>query len=544
MESSPKQPKQMKTEPQSVSTAGHRLKESVFAPKEPTISSVGEFLLPYLLGAMQACWIAAILIGLVSAGLFVTSAALIPLWAPFILILGSLFLFHYLGIRTQKNTNGDSANGLKVVLPETSLFLILVGVASLFFIWLNLYSQRAFIFDPKWMLLLFDDVLLLNGYFYEAVCIIGLTFLLGWMGIRLINRNVEPSDVFRTLWLGLGVFIVVIVLRTGQARAGAIVHNDLFLLLLIPLFLFLSLMAHALARVVFIRKSHPAGLRGSIVAQERAIILLVGLLGLAFLIFAVLIGGTFNSVLLTDLEHILAIFGVVYNWLVGVLAAIIVIVVIPIFWLLSFLHPSTSNHLPKVNRFHPPQSPANPAMSAMQEAFAHAIIPILSIILPILFIGIMVLLIRWTLLRRTRVGKRANRRNQDVHESLWSWSLFWTQLRSLIRALFARFRHGNMTTEDGVVKIEEIKGEPAVRSIREIYRAILQKATRHGYPRRRFETPYEFKQRLDEKVPLTEPQLELITEAYSLTRYGGEAPDEAELAQIRSHWIELDRKWT
>lgn len=180
----------------------------------------------------------------------------------------------------------------------------------------------------------------------------------------------------------------------------------------------------------------------------------------------------------------------------------------------------------------------------MQEAFAHAIIPILSIILPILFIGLMVLLIRWTLLRRTRVLKRANRRNQDVHESLWSWSLFWTQLRSLIRAMFARFRHGNMTTEDGVVKIEEIKGEPAVRSIREIYRAILQKATRHGYPRRRFETPYEFKQRLDEKVPLTEPQLELITEAYSLTRYGGEAPDEAELAQIRSHWIELDRKWT
>ncbi len=101
-----------------------------------------------------------------------------------------------------------------------------------------------------------------------------------------------------------------------------------------------------------------------------------------------------------------------------------------------------------------------------------------------------------------------------------------------------------LTTEDGVVKMEEIKGEPAARSIREIYRAFLKKAARHGYPRRRFETPYEFKQRLDEKVPLTEPQLEMITEAYAFTRYGGDVPDEAQLAQIRSNWVELDRKWT
>jgi len=180
----------------------------------------------------------------------------------------------------------------------------------------------------------------------------------------------------------------------------------------------------------------------------------------------------------------------------------------------------------------------------MQEAFAHAIIPILSIVLPILFVALMVLLIRWTLHQRPRVRKRVNRRNQDVHESLWSWSLFWMQLRSIIQALFARFIHRDLTTEDGVVKIEEIKGEPAARSIREIYRAFLQKATSHGYPRRRFETPYELKQRLDEKVPLIEPQLELITEAYAFTRYGGEVPDEAQLAQIRTNWIELERKWT
>jgi hypothetical protein len=118
------------------------------------------------------------------------------------------------------------------------------------------------------------------------------------------------------------------------------------------------------------------------------------------------------------------------------------------------------------------------------------------------------------------------------------------QLRSIVHALIARFMHRDMQTEDGVVKSEEIKGEPAARNVREIYRAFLKKAARHGYPRKRFETPYEFKQRLDEKVPLTEPQLEMITDSYAVTRYGGDVPDEAQLAQIRTHWVELDQKWT
>ncbi|MGZ3628964.1 MAG: DUF4129 domain-containing protein [Ktedonobacteraceae bacterium] len=543
MEFLPKQPKHIKADPPDyLATDTHQRMKSVIAPEDPSISSIGELLLPYLLGSMQACWIVAILIGLSSSGLFQSSATLIPLLAPFILILGALFLFHYLGMRAPNDTIGKQPGCVKINLSETSIFIIVFTIASLCFIWLNIYAQRVFIFDPKWVLLLFNDILFLNGNFYEAICILGLTFLLGWMGIRLINRNVEPSDVFRALCVGLSVFVVVIILRAGQARQGAVIHDDLSLLLLIPLFLLLSLMAHALARVVFIRKSHPTGLQGSIVAQERAIILMIGVLGLVFLLGALFIGGTTNSLLLANFDHIVAVIGVMYNWLVEIVAAIIVIIVIPIFWLISFLHPST--RLPKVTIFHAPKSVANPSITTMQEAFAHTIIPILSIVLPILFVALMVLLIRWTLRRRSRVRKRVSRRNLDVHESLWSWSLFWLQLRSLMLVLFARFMHRSTTAEDGVVKLEEIKGEPATRSMREIYRALLRKATRYGYPRKGFETPFELKQRIDEKVPLTEPHLELITEAYVFTRYSGEVPDEAQLAQIRENWAELDRKWT
>ena len=545
MESLPKQPKQIKAEPPGLQKAAvQRLKESIGVPEDSSISSIGEVLLPYLLGAMQACWMTAILIALASTGLFVTSSVLIPLWAPFVLILGSLLLFHYLGIRTEHTTVGenDTARRKQIDVSETSLFIILVAVASLFFIWLSLYSQKAFLFDPRWLPFFFSNILFLNGYFYESICIVGITGLLCWMGIRLINRNIEPSDVFRAFFVGLGIFIVVIIFRTGQASAGAVMHDDFIMLLLIPLFLILSLMTHALARVVFIRKSHPAGLQGSIVAQERAIMLMIGSLGLLLLLFTLLIGTTTNSVLFANLEHILTVLGMIYNWLVDIVAAIIVILVIPIFWLILLIHPTT--HFGTLTRFRSAKPAPNPALDSMQEAFTHAVIPILSIILPVLFAVLLILLVRWTLRRRRRVRKRVNRRSLDVHESLWSWSLFWLQFRSFMLALFARFTHREMTAEEGVVKIETMQGSPSVRSIREIYRAFLQKAARHGYPRRKFETPYELRQRVDEKVPLAEPQLELITETYTTVRYSGEDPDDAQLVQISAQWQELDRKWT
>ncbi|HEY3993116.1 MAG TPA: DUF4129 domain-containing protein, partial [Ktedonobacteraceae bacterium] len=78
----------------------------------------------------------------------------------------------------------------------------------------------------------------------------------------------------------------------------------------------------------------------------------------------------------------------------------------------------------------------------------------------------------------------------------------------------------------------------------EIYRALLKKAASIGYVRRRNETPHEFQQRLNRLHPSSnEPQLGSITEAYTLTRYGGNAPSEFDLASTRRSWDELKQKW-
>ncbi|MDQ6659498.1 MAG: DUF4129 domain-containing protein, partial [Chloroflexota bacterium] len=84
---------------------------------------------------------------------------------------------------------------------------------------------------------------------------------------------------------------------------------------------------------------------------------------------------------------------------------------------------------------------------------------------------------------------------------------------------------------------------PPIYTIRQVYRALLHKAERNGYPRKQDETPYEFGERLSQHLTFTEPQLSAITEAYTLARYGNNMPSENEVTRIHTLWVELEQKW-
>src|SRR5258708_6185501 len=492
MDSSPKQPEKKREERQGVLIASRWLREQIFAPREePTISSLGEFLLPILLGIMESCWLAAILLGLANTNLFGSTEPLIPLSAPFIFIVGTILLFYYLGRRTHpllplhcveragvrpkrassqaveragvrpkrassqaveragvrpKRASSQEKEGIRFVPPDTFLFIIVTAILSLFFVWLGVYSQTAFIFNPKWLLSLLNDVLFLNLHFYESVIIIGLSFLFGWRGIRLFNRDIEPSNVFRTLCLGLGVIIVVILLRAGRVSAGVVFHDDAILLFLIPFFLFVSLATHALSRVAFIRHSPPAGLQGNIRVQERAIIMVIASLGLIFLLVAILVSSTINPSFIQALAPVGAAIARAYDWLVGIVADLAVIIATPFFWLL-YLFTRLFPPKPKSNtsQGQPPKPPKLPGHPVPEAA---APVPFVKIILPVLLLLLIFFLIWWALRRRRQVRGKGPQQKEDLHESLWSWSLFWSQLRAMLRSLFARLFPPAATAED------------------------------------------------------------------------------------------------
>jgi Domain of unknown function (DUF4129) len=499
--------------------------------------SWGEHLLPYLFIGMETCWIAAVLVGLASINFFQSHEPLIPLWSPFLLMAGSCWLSVYLE-RRELSSNPTSVEGDEhkpSVVSGSRLVFAFVAGATLFTIWSSVYAPYALIVDPRWLLALLNDLLLLDGTAYRVLLIIILSVYFCWRGVRISHRVIEPGNIVMTLRVGLGVIIMVILVRAGANANDA---RGSTLLLLVLLFLSLMLISHAIAQALFIRRSSPTGLQGSIAAQERALLMVVGVVCFFLSLVALAIGAFASPTTLAEIHQAMRPIGLAYDWLVSAIAYVIIFLLTPIFWLISQLH--LKMQLPRIRPlqngnlqgYHKPA----PAPEALLVTIA-----ILKIALPLLIIGLLLLLIRFALRRRRVVLTR--RQEGDVHESLWSWALFWTQFRALLRALWRRFFPRRTTTEEKALASGLISGEPTVRSIREIYRALLLWAASRGYPRKRHETPYEFQDRLNEHLPQSEPELGLVTEAYAATRYGEVVPNEGEVMSIKQTWQHLQKKF-
>ena len=547
MNSSPRQPDKS-TDPtkqqETLKEAAERRRQQLLSMATTQLSATpswGEHLLPIVLAAMETCWVGAIFIGLAGIGLFLSHDPILPLWTPFVLIAGSHWLANYLERRDASRTLASEQNDpTRTVTPGTSLMIALIAVVALFVIWLRLYAQTWFVFDPRWLLSLLNDILLLDANAYLVVTILGLCIYFCWRGIRLARREIEPAHVLNVLRLGLVIMVVVVLVRAGQESAGMVFHDQPILFLLVPLFLILSLAAHALARTAYVRRSHPIGLEGNVATQERSLILIIGIFGLVIVLVTLSVGSFAAPSFLKEIQGPL---GVAYDWFVNLIAYAIVLLVTPLFWLFSWLEANRPArlppiHLPKghVGRF------TNPKPATALDTFFVFLIPILKVVLPIAVILLMFLLIRWAL-RRRRVQLVAKRQEEEVRESLWSWSLFWAQLKAFLRALFGRFFSRRPAEKQDQAALEMIEGGPTARSVREIYRMLLKRAAGRGYARKKDETPYEFEQRLNEKTPLAEPRLEVITEVYTTTRYGGFEPDESDVARVRGAWAEIEQKW-
>lgn len=537
--------KKMATEP-SVKPTGDDVKKKL---QQITMSlddgqeapSIGMLLIPFLFAALEACWIDAIFLGLATLGLFQLHSPLMPLWAPFLVIAGSQWLYNWLVVRAAQTHEGTDELSDFSIAPW---FVPLLSIVALFTIWLSIYMPTAFVLDPRWLLTMLSDMLSLNVQAYHAISIIALCAYFCWRGIRLSGREYEPSQIFATLRLGIGIILAVIVIRAASASGGVVLPDEVTLLLLIPIFLFLSLSAHALARINFVRHAHQLDTETSINAQERSVLFIISLLGVVLFVASWIADTVGNPALLAQTLQMFQWVSAVYNWLVSAFGVLAVIVTAPLFWLLTWYESLFPPHLPPVSSNpsrHGRTGLTNPAHLSPMPPF---IIPFVKVLLPILLLLAAFFLLRWVLRKRRRTRIKARKRVAEIHESVWSWRLFLAQLRGLLLALWRRFFPLRATVEEEQTVLDDRKAAPAVRSIRELYRAMLKRAAGRGYSRLRIETPYEFQQRLDGRTPLANPHIAPITDAYTAIRYGAIVPDEAEVARLRHAWGELERQWS
>ena len=124
-------------------------------------------------------------------------------------------------------------------------------------------------------------------------------------------------------------------------------------------------------------------------------------------------------------------------------------------------------------------------------------------------------------LRRTQ--KTVRRESLEERESLGSWGLLWSQLKSWLARLLRR----NSASAPAVAAPEDdlaaLRGDPELSgalSVRQIYAHLQSLAARAGYPRSPQQTPIEYLSLLSAAMPDLQVELRDITASYLEVRYG------------------------
>jgi hypothetical protein len=165
-------------------------------------------------------------------------------------MVGSAWLVNYLERRELAAGDVQSVAGKRKATAGSSLFIWLLAIVALVSIWSSIYAASAWLIDPRWLLTMLGDLLLLAPRAYHVLGIIALSVYFCWRGLALARRIIEPGAVLNRLRIGVGVFVLVIVVRAG---AGDQFYGELPLLFLLPCFVALALIAHALAKAIFVR---------------------------------------------------------------------------------------------------------------------------------------------------------------------------------------------------------------------------------------------------------------------------------------------------
>jgi hypothetical protein len=477
-----------------------------------------EHLLPVLFACTEASWTAALLIGLARIHFLGQDNPLLPLWAPFLIISIMSWLSFFL-----KYPHVQSYRQI----PQRMQSLCIMGIQvllTLLVIWDTLFAASIPLWNFYWLLTLLQDIVQLNTQAFYMLGIILLCYYFFYRGTTIASRTPEPGQITRTMQLGGLIFLGVISVQT--ATGG----QDIQLLLLIPLFLCFALFTRSLAYMLFVRQQHLMGQSRRNTIQDRLLIITVAPICLLLLCIAFVLGIVADPNFLSKIQILLTPLGWLYDALVTVIAILATVLLTPFFYLFKSSNLQSSSFQLPISPFknRPPGKvqPISPTMIS----FAN----ILTVVIIIAMIVAIILLVRFAL-RKYR--KRQQSTVEDQHESLWSWSLFWAQVKRSWLSLWQRiFRH-SPALELPLEKQTEEGEQEDPDNIRAIYRAFLQWAAGHGYIRQRAETPYEFQRRLAQPpMQNKEPEIQNVTAIYTTARYSQEPLAESDVIRMLQSW--------
>ena len=463
--------------------------------------SLSEQFFPFVLAALEACLIDILCVWLANLGFLGSNELLFPLWLPYLVLASACWVTHYPTRRVAQAFPALRQDAERFFAPPYIPLLILIVVLEvLFVICSNLYSS---FFWNSFLQTTYMAVTALNiGRVLALLIALG---LLGWRGLHLANTVIDSSQITRILRIGLAGIALFVIARAAQEFffPTVITHTDVSFFFLAVLLGCLSVFAYSLTQRAYLFHFHATGILNSFRYQEYLYLSALA----SFWLFALVVLWS----IIYFFNHQLAVGTITYPPDPGLY---------PTSW-------KSVESKPKQQL----SSGADQAQVAIVSWFKILVL----VVLVVCLIVLVVIIIRRL---RTRIQDE-----NEKHESLWSWTLFWHQLRAVVTSFFTRLSPSTRkqpTEERGEFVT---RSEPGVHTIRQLYTSLLRYASRKGLARTRTETPSEFRSRLNQHLSFAEPYLGEITDAYIASRYGQYDYDEAQMAMYREAWDKLQQRW-
>ncbi len=477
-------------------------------------SGVSGLLLPVTLALMMASWVGAVL-AVFSAR--TTAGALAP---PPVMVLALWWLGGWFVTRWSLLQPWAERRGGQVV-AISGVVAVLVGLW-----WLYLRSSYD-LWDVRWLGALWRISLaeVSSGLTVPLLSAVA-AVLLWWRGIVAGREPMIGYDaVYRGFSTGVVAWMAALVVAGTDGGWAGLGGQVL-------LFFLAGLSGLALASLASVqRQAHEQGGLG---------ISRFWLVAVASVILTILALGVLMSQLLAPelLTQLLGLFRPVVNLLAQGLYILLTVIVALVFLVLGpiieFLRPrSPSAPLPvpqpdPFESFRREMERAAQGGQAQPPGWAIALVQTLLVLA--LLIAVLFFLSR--AFRRLRLLDSEG--VEEMRESIGSWALLWAQLGALLRRL--RRRRVPPVASSPFLPLEAVPGEAGRLSVREVYRQLLALARERGVPRARSQTPYEYRGALSRTFPDNQGEVEAITEAYVVARYGPTSPPQTVVSWANRAW--------
>ena len=370
--------------------------------------------------------------------------------------------------------------------------------------------------------------------------IFGIYFI--WRGISIGGRSNTFSNLYPSFLVGLtGIIVLFVIWALSSAQKENIWSNaGIYAVTFFGVGLFSLALANLEKFRAELLQHKESGISFSRQWFSILVILVLVILGVSLAV-----AGIFSADILGTWLHFFSNLG---GWLLtGLIYALypVALVASLLYYVIRFLM-NLLNHAPPPP---PPQMTQPPDWQKFaQNQGPNSLPPALVLALKWGLIALVIVLVVFFLARAlVRYSQRKmDSEVEEIHETIWSWNIFNSDLQAILVWLFgwARRRRNTKVGAPSAMFADFKNSESSDRnySVRELYRAWLWQERQNGSPRRQSETPYEYRQRIG---PAREPvadEIEAITESYITERYGEVSAQPDKLRQLNRLWRVLRDK--